>query len=82
MLERKTNVLISGSGAREHALARACAKSPLAGNLFVAPGNPGCNAVARTMPLNMDEHANVIAFCQREDIDRWWLDPKLRWWRD
>jgi phosphoribosylamine---glycine ligase len=69
MIERKTNVLILGSGAREHALARACAKSPLAGNLFVAPGNPGCNAVARTMPLNLDEHANVIAFCQREDID-------------
>ena len=56
-------------GAREHALARACAKSPLAGNLFVAPGNPGCTAVARTVPLNVAEHANVIAFCQREDID-------------
>ena len=50
-------------------MARACAKSPLAGNLFVAPGNPGCTAVARTVPLNLDEHANVIAFCQREDID-------------
>lgn len=69
MLKRRTNLLILGSGAREHALARACAKSPLAGNLFVAPGNPGCTAVARTVPLNLDEHANVIAFCQREDID-------------
>ena len=69
MPEPRTNLLILGSGAREHALARACAKSPLAGNLFVAPGNPGCTAVARTVPLNVAEHANVIAFCQKEDID-------------
>ena len=69
MLERRKNLLILGSGAREHALARACAKSPLAGNLFVAPGNPGCTSVARIVPLNVAKHANVIAFCQREDIE-------------
>jgi phosphoribosylamine---glycine ligase len=68
-MQRRTNVLIVGSGAREHALARACAKSALTGNLFVAPGNPGCNTVARTVPLNPAESANVIAFCQREGID-------------
>ena len=68
-MRERTNLLILGSGAREHALARACAKSPLAGNLFVAPGNPGCNAVARTVPLSVTEHAKVIAFCQREAID-------------
>src|SRR6202044_3957940 len=55
--------------AREHALARACAKSAFIGNLFVAPGNPGCAAVARTVPLSLAEHAKVIAFCQREAID-------------
>jgi phosphoribosylamine--glycine ligase len=69
MRERKTNVLILGSGAREHALARACAKSPSIGALFVAPGNPGCATVARTAPLRAAEHAKVIAFCQREAID-------------
>ncbi len=69
MPERRTNVLILGSGAREHALARACAKSTSSGNLFVAPGNPGCTTVAQTVPLSPAEHANVIAFCQREAID-------------
>lgn len=69
MRARKTNVLILGSGAREHALARTCAKSPLAGALFVAPGNPGCATAARTVPLNAAEHENVIAFCQKEAID-------------
>jgi phosphoribosylamine--glycine ligase len=68
MRERRTNVLILGSGAREHALARACAKSASIGNLFVAPGNPGCSTVAHTVALSLAEHAKVIAFCQREAI--------------
>jgi phosphoribosylamine---glycine ligase len=64
-----TNVLILGSGAREHALARACAKSTSVGFLFVAPGNPGCTAVAQNVPLSPTEHAKIITFCQREAID-------------
>jgi phosphoribosylamine---glycine ligase len=63
------NVLILGSGAREHALARACAKSPLIGNLFVAPGNPGCATVAQIVPLSLSDNAKVIAFCRAETID-------------
>src|ERR1700735_5928013 len=69
MRDRRTNVLILGSVAREHALARACAKSAFIGKLFVAPGNPGCATVAHTVPLSLAEHAKVIAFCQREAID-------------
>jgi phosphoribosylamine--glycine ligase len=63
------NVLILGSGGREHALARGCAKSPLIGSLFVCPGNPGCATIARTAPLSMGDHAKVIAFCRKESID-------------
>jgi phosphoribosylamine--glycine ligase len=69
MREGRTNVLILGSGAREHALARACVKSPLAGKVFVAPGNPGCATIARTAPPSPADHAKVIAFCKREAID-------------
>src|SRR5580658_8470477 len=69
MRDRAMNVLILGSGAREHALARACAKSPLIGNLFVAPGNPGCATVAQTVPLSLSDNAKVIAFCRAETID-------------
>ena len=50
-------------------MAQACAKSTLAGKLFVAPGNPGCSAVAQNVPLSPAEHAKVITFCQREAID-------------
>jgi phosphoribosylamine---glycine ligase len=69
MRERRTNVLILGSGAREHALALACAKSVLTGTLFVAPGNPGCTTVARTVPLNPAEHEKVVSFCLEESVD-------------
>src|ERR1700737_3998362 len=63
------NVLILGSGAREHALAIACAKSVRMGNLFVAPGNPGCSSVARTVLLDLSDHRQIAAFCHRESID-------------
>ena len=63
------NVLILGSGAREHALALACARSALLGGLFVAPGNPGCAKIARTVPLDLADHEQVGAFCRREAID-------------
>ncbi len=76
MRERGTNVLIIGSGAREHALARGCAQSAFIGNLFVAPGNPGCATVAQTVPLRPTERAKIIAFCQREAIDLVVIGPE------
>ncbi len=63
------NVLILGSGAREHALAVAIAGSPTLGRLFVAPGNPGCEAVASLVPLALDDHAAIIQFCLQQKID-------------
>src|SRR5689334_24686902 len=69
MRKGKINLLILGSGAREHAMARACAKSPMVDNLLVAPGNPGCATVARIVPLPLTDDAKVIAFCRSEAID-------------
>ncbi len=69
MRERRKNLLILGSGAREHALAESCAKSPSIGKLFVAPGNPGCTTVAQIVTLRPADHSQVIAFCKREAID-------------
>jgi phosphoribosylamine---glycine ligase len=69
MRHGKINVLILGSGAREHALARACAKSSVIGDLLVAPGNPGCATVARTVPISLDNHTQIIALCRTHAID-------------
>ncbi len=58
------NVLILGAGAREHALALAVAKSPLLAKLYVAPGNPGCAAVAENVELDIRDHRAIVDFCR------------------
>ena len=57
------NVLILGSGAREHALALAISTSPRLSKLFVVPGNPGCAQVARTVEIDLDDPTAIIAAC-------------------
>ncbi len=62
------NILLIGSGGREHALAWAISASPLCDRLFVAPGNPGIAQIARNVDLKVTDHAAVIAFCRDENI--------------
>jgi phosphoribosylamine---glycine ligase len=62
------NILLIGSGGREHALAWAIAASPLCDRLFVAPGNPGTGQIARNAALDVADHAAVIGFCRAENI--------------
>jgi phosphoribosylamine--glycine ligase len=62
------NILLIGSGGREHALAWAISASPLCDRLFVAPGNPGTDQIARNVVLGVTDHAAVIAFCREENI--------------
>ena len=59
------NILLIGSGGREHALAWALGRSPSCGRLFTAPGNPGTAAHGENRPdLAVTDHAAVIAFCR------------------
>ena len=63
------NVLVLGSGGREHALAWAIAKSPRLASLFVAPGNGGTATIAKNVPLDMNDADAVIGFARSENID-------------
>ena len=63
------NILLIGSGGREHALAIAIAKSPLLTTLFIAPGNPGTRACGRNVALDVADHAAVVGFCRAEKIE-------------
>ena len=60
------NILLIGSGGREHAIATALAKSPLLETLFAAPGNPGMEGLARSVSLDVADHQAVAAFCKGE----------------
>lgn len=62
------NVLLIGSGGREHALAWSLSASPLIGTLFCAPGNPGIAEVAQCVALDAGDHDAVVGFCRRNDI--------------
>lgn len=63
------NVLVLGSGGREHALAWAIAKSPRLDSLFVAPGNGGTATIAKNVPLDMNDADAAIGFARSENID-------------
>ena len=58
------NVLLLGSGGREHALAWKLAASPMLTKLYAAPGNPGIAECATLVSLDVEDHAAVSAFCQ------------------
>jgi phosphoribosylamine--glycine ligase len=62
------NVLLLGSGGREHALAWKLAQSSGLTRLFAAPGNPGIAAHADIVDLAIGDHRAVIDFCRREHI--------------
>jgi phosphoribosylamine--glycine ligase len=63
------NILLLGSGGREHALAWKMAASPLTDRLFCAPGNAGIAREAECIALDIADHSAVIAFCRSNGID-------------
>jgi phosphoribosylamine--glycine ligase len=62
------NVLLIGSGGREHALAWALTASPLLTRLYCAPGNAGIAEVAECVAIGVDDHAGIIAFAKANAI--------------
>src|SRR5690242_5618182 len=63
------NVLLLGSGGREHALAWKIAASPLVTKLWCAPGNAGIAREAECVALDIADHAAVTDFCRRNDTE-------------
>jgi phosphoribosylamine--glycine ligase len=71
------NILLIGSGGREHALAWKIAASPLVEKLWCAPGNAGIAREAECVALNVADHAAVIEFCRRNAVDLVVVGPEM-----
>jgi phosphoribosylamine--glycine ligase len=63
------NILLLGSGGREHALAWKIAASPLVTKLWCAPGNAGIAREAECVAIDITDHAAVIDFCRNNAVD-------------
>jgi phosphoribosylamine--glycine ligase len=63
------NVLLIGSGGREHALALSLAKTPRLSKLFIAPGNPGTAQVGENAVVDVADHSAVLNFCRLMRIE-------------
>jgi phosphoribosylamine---glycine ligase len=62
------NVLLIGSGGREHALAWALSASPLLSKLYCAPGNAGIATLAECPDIDIRDHGAIVRFCKAHEI--------------
>src|SRR5258705_9094024 len=67
--EAGVNILLVGSGGREHALAWSFSASPLLTKLYCAPGNAGIAQVAECVPIDAMALDRLVAFAKERDID-------------
>ena len=63
------NILIIGSGGREHAICAAFRKSKRVEKLFCTPGNAGIAAIAECVPIKADDIAGLVSFAAENTID-------------
>jgi phosphoribosylamine---glycine ligase len=70
------NVLLLGSGGREHALAWRLAQSPRLGKLFAAPGNPGIAEHAQIVAVDPADHRGTVDFCLKNSVELIVIGPE------
>lgn len=63
------NVLVIGSGGREHALVWKISQSPKVDKIFCAPGNAGINQLAECVNIKADDLDGLLEFALQNQID-------------
>ena len=71
------NVLIIGSGGREHAMAWKVAQSPRLTKLYIAPGNAGTADCGENVLLDVSDYASVVRFCKEKQVDLVLIGPEI-----
>ena len=62
------NILLLGSGGREHAFAKKISESTLCHQLFIAPGNAGTEKLGINVPIKADDFLKIKSFCLENQI--------------
>jgi len=70
------NVVIIGSGGREHAIAYKISQSKLLEKLFVIPGNPGTKLLAENVEIDITEFEEILNFCTKNNIELVVIGPE------
>ena len=70
------NILLLGSGGREHALAWKIAQSKKIDKLFIAPGNAGTSNVGENVAIKVDDFEAIKDFCIKECIEMIVVGPE------
>ena len=70
------NVLVIGSGGREHAICRSLARSPRLDKLFTLPGNAGTESLGTNVPGDPNDVELVLSVARRENIDLTVIGPE------
>jgi phosphoribosylamine--glycine ligase len=71
------NILVLGSGGREHALAWKLAQSPKCESLYVSPGNAGTKQCAKNLPIAVDDFAGIATAAKELEIDLVIVGPEV-----
>ena len=70
------NILVIGSGGREHAIIKSLAQSAKVNKIYCSPGNAGIAELASNVNLEIKNHSAVVLFCAENKIDFVFIGPE------
>ena len=70
------NVVVIGSGGREHALAYKISESSNLTSLYTIPGNPGTASLGKNVRIDISNHGEIVKFCKDKKIDLVVIGPE------
>ena len=73
---KKINILILGSGGREHSLAWKIAKSPKLNKLYCIPGNPGMEEIGECVNIDIKDIESLIKFAKNSEVELTIVGPE------
>lgn len=76
-MENQLNILVIGSGGREHALVNKCLESPICKKVIAAPGNGGMAQLIECFPTSVEDIPGIVALAKSQSIDFVIVGPEV-----